>query len=72
MLLEFPRMFQRLGHYVGGKGETVRRCDKEGTIWRGKGRENKVVEDRTMVGQAVVLGRCIVGVLAFNLTAQFH
>lgn len=23
-------------------------------------------------GAAVVLGRCIVGVLAFNLTAQFH
>lgn len=50
----------------------MRRCDKEGTIWRGKGGENKVVEDRAMVGQAVVLGRCIVGVLAFNLTAQFH
>lgn len=25
-----------------------------------------------MVGGAVVPGRCIVGVLAFNLTAQFH
>lgn len=45
-LLEFPRMFQRLGQHVGRKGETERRRDEEGTIWRGKEGENKVVEDR--------------------------
>ena len=38
--------------------------------WHAGGRDGR---SNDMVGRAtVVLGRCIVGVLAFNLTAQFH
>lgn len=38
--------------------------------WHAGGRGGR---SNDMVGRAaVVLGRCIVGVLAFNLTAQFH
>lgn len=36
-------------------------------------REEEAGGSNDMVGRTtVVLGRCIVGVLAFNLTAQFH
>lgn len=39
--------------------------------WHAGGRGGRS-NDTAGRGAAVVLGRCIVGVLAFNLTAQFH
>lgn len=47
---------------------------RRGQRWKRKGMDGTREEEAAdMVGRAtVVLGRCIVGVLAFNLTAQFH
>lgn len=57
-------------------GVTLEGSEKEGGVeekrdgWHAGGRGGR---SNDMVGGAtVVLGRCIVGVLAFNLTAQFH
>lgn len=74
-LLEFPRTFPaRRGPACGkkrerGERETVRRRGDEEREERIKWPEDEVVGRGR---RAVVLGRCIVGVLAFNLTAQFH
>lgn len=66
-------MFRRLARSEGSRGKEGRGYVTRRDERRARGGEDKVVEDQAVGGgTGAVLGRCIVGVLAFNLTAQFH